>query len=173
LKRRSNENSNRFGFLGADDYNQQQHKATNAASSSLRLASSSNLDHHHNHHHVNVVDQRCHLTSCKIATNRKEEEIERESSAATSSSSLSSSSLPFRPTVPDNGENSTRKILISEKLLKTVRIWYLPTLDKSTIIGFLANRPTGVRRFCLMRRCFRSFRFLSQGHLIFFCLFLV
>lgn len=44
----------------------------------------------------------------------------------------------------ENETNKKPKILISEKLLLTKRIWYLPYLDKTNITNRLKNKPLGV-----------------------------
>ena len=37
-----------------------------------------------------------------------------------------------------------RKILISERLLKTEKIWYLPNVEQNAIMNRLKNKPIGV-----------------------------
>lgn len=39
-----------------------------------------------------------------------------------------------------------REISLTEKLIKTERIWYLPTLDLNSIVRCLVNKPIGVKK---------------------------
>lgn len=46
--------------------------------------------------------------------------------------------------VEESEKRKRREISVAEKLVKTERIWYLPTLDVDSIVRCLANKPIGV-----------------------------